>query len=179
MLLSPNVGSALLADEHGPAVIAVFAAPFAMALLLFTAVFLARRGSSLLSAWLDYLGRTSVVVRLAILYLALDAALHGGLGLAHVGDDVFLALVFATDAVALLMIAAWMTAAEGWEPPAIILLVANLVAYVWFVDTGRETADAVGLGCQVLELVALVLMIGHTIRWSEARPLMRGAVPSG
>lgn len=169
MFSSLNVGSALLADEHGPAVAAVFAAPVVIAILLLGATFMARRGNSLAGAWLDDLGRTSVVVRLALLLIALDAALHAGLALAHLEHDVFLAMVFGADALALLMVAAWMTAADGWEPPAIALVVANLIAYVWFVDTGRESADAVGLGCQVLELVALALVIGHTIGWSEAR----------
>ena len=169
MFLALNVGSALLADEHGPAVAAVFAAPLAIAMLLFGATFLARHGNSLAGAWLDYLGRTPVIVRLGLLFIALDAVLHAGLVVPHLDHDRFLALVFAADALALLLVAAWMTAADGWEPPAILLIVANLIAYVWFVDTGRESADAVGLGCQVLELVALALVIGHTIRWSQAR----------
>ena len=65
--------------------------------------------------------------------------------------------------------AIWTTVAEGWEPVALALLVANLVAYALFVDTGREAADAVGLGCKLLELFAIALIVAQTIRWTDAR----------
>jgi len=160
---------ALFSDEHGPALVAVLLTPPVLAAVLFAAAFLAQHGSRLAALWLMALGSVQPVVRLVALLLVLDATLHAGLVPAHAGHAALLAVLFGLDALALLLVAIWTTVAEGWEPVALALLVANLVAYALFVDTGREAADVVGLGCKLLELFAIALIVAQTIRWTDAR----------
>src|SRR5438067_9303554 len=159
----------LFSHEHGPALVAVLLTPPALAVVLFATAFLAQRGSRPAAAWLRALGGASPLVRLVALLVVLDATLHAGLVPAHANHDPLLAAVFGLDAVALLLTATWITIGEGWEPVALALLVANLIAYALFVDTGRDDADAVGLGCKLLELLAIALIVAQTIRWTDAR----------
>jgi len=159
--------TSLLSHEHGPALVAVLLTPAALAVVLFATAFLAQRGNGQASRWLRALRGASPLVRLVALLMLLDATLHAGLVPAHLGEAPLLAGLFAADAVALLLVAGWSISGEGWEPFALALLVANLVAYALFVDTGREAADAVGLGCKLLEMFAIALTVAQTIRWTE------------
>lgn len=173
MMLSAST-SGVLAGDHTLALLGVLITPAALAPALFGAAFLARRGSRPASAWLGALAGSAPLARLVALLVLLDAGLHAGLVPGHAAAEPVLAGLFGLDALALALVAAWATSSEGWEPVALVLLVANLVAYALFVDTGREDADAVGLGCQVLQLSAIALTIAHTIRWTDG-PVREGA----
>jgi len=112
--------------------------------------------------------------RTAALFFLVIAVLHLALIPAHLADDPLTASLFAINGVILVMLAlVAVCTTRWWRPPAALMLMATLLAYLYYIRTGREGLDQVGLLSTLLEITALglVLIPSPTLR----APLQRCA----
>ena len=142
---------------HGGALVALLYVPLAAIVFLLYVDVAARLDVPGARAYLTAYERTPGTDRLVALLLATSAAVHLAMVPAHAGDHVRAALL-AVDAAALGALAVGTFALPRWRPLAALLLAANLVAYAGYLAAGRETADPIGLGTQLLEVGALALL---------------------
>jgi len=86
--------------------------------------------------------------------------LSGGIHLALVpGHEGITGVLFVIDGLGFIVfaIAAFLT--NWWRRPAILWLVATILAYLVWVIAGWETPDQIGIACKLIELVALGLLM--------------------
>src|ERR1700675_354355 len=86
--------------------------------------------------------------------------LSGGIHLALVpGHEGITGLLFVIDGLGFIGLgfAAFIT--TWWRRPAVLWLMATIVAYLVWVIAGWETPDQVGIACKLIELVALGLLL--------------------
>lgn len=154
-------GDAVMADEHSAALIALVSLPVAAMGLVTLIEAGARRGRVPALRLRDAYLRTAPAVRLAALAMAVSAAVHLALVPAHLTEDRPLGVLFALDAVALLVAAAWSLTriVPGWRVAGVVLLLAGLLAYAGYVASGTEAADPVGVATKVAELAAAGLLV--------------------
>jgi hypothetical protein len=97
--------------------------------------------------------------KLAALLLAASAAIHVALIPVHVDEDPTRAVLFAVcaGAMASLAVAAFVT--PWWRPAAVVVLVGTIAAYFFYVATGREEIDPIGISTKLIELSALALAV--------------------
>jgi len=102
--------------------------------------------------------------------------LSGGLHLALVpGHEGITALLFVIDGVGFIVLGIAAFVSRWWRRPAILWLVATILAYIVWVIAGWETPDQVGIACKLIELVALglVMRLAQPGRRTWPRPIWR------
>jgi hypothetical protein len=104
-----------------------------------------------------YAGSSSLTRAIALL-LVLAGAVHLALAPGHLGVDQPLALLFALNGIAFLGLGIWPFVGARWRPMAAGLLGATLVAYLFYLGSGRESPDLVGTATYLIELVTLGLV---------------------
>jgi hypothetical protein len=78
----------------------------------------------------------------------------------HWQDERQTAVLFALNGVAFLGVSvAALRRVPGWRTVALALLAATVIAYVWYIATGREDADLVGLLLKGVEIAALASLL--------------------
>jgi hypothetical protein len=161
--------------EHGAALVVLPYLAVAVLALLMAVEIGARAGSPaairLRSAYLA----TPSAVRLAALGMTISAAVHLVLVPGHLTGDPMLGVLFALDGAALVAAAVWSLTRplRGWRTTSLVLLLGGVLAYAWYLATGRETADAVGIATKVVELAAIGLLLLPS-RIGSARRSRRG-----
>ena len=115
---------------------------------------------------------TSPMTRLAAGLMFASGAIHLALAPGHAGITGILFIIDALGFIAL-GLAAFLT--SWWRRPAILWLVATIVAYIVWVVAGWETPDQIGIACKLIELVALglVLRLGQPGRRTWPRRIWR------
>jgi hypothetical protein len=146
-----------VAAAHGPALTAAILLIAFCWLFLWMLRMLARRqllhAAVLLVTAYD---AASPMTRLAAVLMFASGAIHLALAPGHAGITGILFVIDALGFIAL-GIAAFLT--TWWRRPAILWLVATIVAYVVWVIAGWETPDQIGIACKLIELVALGLLL--------------------
>jgi hypothetical protein len=150
-----------IAAEHAPAIGA------AVFLLIF--LWVAVRALRLLAhhhvrwalALVDAYRATSAITKLAAVLLLVSGVIHLALIPSHEGITGVLFVIDGLGFIALGLAAFFTT---WWRRPAVLWLVATIVAYVIWVVAGWETPDQIGIACKLIELVAL----GLTMRLATA-----------
>src|ERR1700731_1609244 len=145
-----------IATDHASALTA------ALLLLLFVVAFVgglrflsARRVAWTMRVTQAYEAAPSITKLAAALML-----LSGGIPLALVpGHDGITGVLFTIDGLGFIAfaVAAFMT--TWWRRPAVLWLVATILAYIVWVIAGWETPDQIGIACKLIELVALGLLM--------------------
>jgi hypothetical protein len=86
--------------------------------------------------------------------------LSGGIHLALVrGHEGITGVLFVIDGIGFIAFAIAAFVTTWWRRPAILWLMATIVAYIAWVVAGWETPDQVGIACKLIELVALGLLM--------------------
>jgi hypothetical protein len=160
MTTGPSM-SHVAGGEHGAALVALLYLPVVVVALLMVVELAARAGfSPALRLRRAYLA-TRPALQLAALGMIISAVVHLALVPAHLAEEPVLGVLFALDGVALLVAVAWSVTRPigGWRAASVLLLLGGVLAYVWYVATGRETADAVGLASKLVELASIALLV--------------------
>ena len=114
----------------------------------------------------------SPMTKLAAGLMFASGAIHLALAPGHAGIT---GILFVIDALGFIALGLATFLASWWRRPAILWLVATIVAYIVWVVAGWETPDQIGIACKLIELVALglVLRLGHPGRRSWPRRIWR------
>ena len=145
-----------IATEHAAAIGAAIALLVSLWLLLRTVSWLARRRIAWAATLVEAYRATSAITRLAGVLMLLSGVIHLALIPSHEGITGVLFVINGVGFV-VLGVAAFFT--SWWRRPAIVWLVATIVAYIVWVIAGWETPDQIGIACKLIELVALGLVI--------------------
>lgn len=103
------------------------------------------------------------LVRMAALLMLMSATIHFSLIPAHADEPVTVAL-FALDGAGYVAVSIWAFVAPRWEPAALLLLGATVIAYVVYLLAGWETVDPVGVTSKIVECTAIALVSVHWLR---------------
>ena len=99
---------------------------------------------------------TSPIARFAAALMLVSGAIHLALIPSHEGIT---GLLFVVDGVGFIALAVAAILTSWWRRPAIVWLVATIVAYVVWIIAGWETPDQIGIACKLIEIVALGLVL--------------------
>jgi hypothetical protein len=145
-----------IAGEHAAAIGAAMIFLVSLGLALRTLSLLARRqvrwAVSLVAAY----RATSAVTKLAAVLMLVSGVVHLVLIPSHEGIT---GLLFVVNGLGFIVLGVAAFFTSWWRRPAILWLVATIVAYVLWSVTGWETPDQIGIACKLLELVALGLIL--------------------
>jgi hypothetical protein len=132
----------------------VFCAAFLLALR-----FLAARRVALADQVMQAYDAAPSITKLAAVLMLLS----GGIHLALVpGHDGITGLLFVIDGLGFIALGLAAFFTTWWRRPAVLWLVATIVAYIVWVVAGWETPDQIGIACKLIELVALGLLMRLT-----------------
>jgi hypothetical protein len=145
-----------IAAEHAPAIGA--------ALLLVVSVWLALRALSALArrrvSWavtlIETYQATSAITKLAGVLMLVSGVIHLALIPSHEGIT---GVLFVIDGLGFVVLGAAAFVTPWWRRPAVLWLVATIIAYVLWLIAGWETPDQIGIACKLIELVALGLVL--------------------
>ena len=122
----------------------------------------------------------TLTTRVAAVLLAVDGALHLGLVSGHAAGSPALATAFALQGVACLVLLAALPRLSWWRWPAGLVMLASLTGYWFYLGSGREAPDEVGMLSKLLELGVLGLsLVPHRAGGSVRRFLRTGAAAAG
>ena len=128
-----------------------FAAAFVLALR-----FLAGRRVAWAARIARAYGATPSTTKLAAVLMLLSGAIHLALVPGH---DGITGVLFAIDGLGFVALAFAAFVSAWSRRPAVLWLVATIVAYIVWVVAGWETPDQIGIACKLIELVALGLLL--------------------
>src|SRR5438132_8925293 len=145
-----------IAAEHAAAIgAAVFlVVSLWLALRAFSA--LARRQVTWAVTLVETYHATSALTRLAGVLMLVSGVIHLVLIPSHEGIT---GVLFVIDGVGFIVLGAAAFVTRWWRRPAVLWLVATIVAYVVWLIAGWETPDQIGIACKLIELVALGLVL--------------------
>jgi hypothetical protein len=161
-----------IASEHASAIGAAIALIVSLWLVLRALSWLARRRIGWAVALVEAYRATSAVTRLAAVLMLVSGVIHLALIPSHEGITGVLFVINGLGFI-VLGIAAFLT--SRWRRPAVLWLVATIVAYVVWIIAGWETPDQIGIACKLIELVALglVMRLGRPGRRTWPRRVWR------
>jgi hypothetical protein len=121
------------------------------------------------------LDRLSFGARAALVGVVVGALVHGALVPTHWSDDRTVAVLFIVDAIGFTVAALWIVAAHRhWRWVSVAMLAGTTGVYLWYLVTGRETVDLVGLLTTTIELAA-ALVVFVTMVAGNTQPSSRSA----
>ena len=149
-----------MAAEHTLAIGAAIFLVVSLWLALRVISALARRRVTWAVKILETYHTTSGVTMLAGVLMLVSGVIHLALISSHEGIT---GVLFVINGIGFLVLgfAAFFT--TRWRRPAVLWLVATILAYVLWIIAGWETPDQIGIACKLIELVAL----GLTLRLAQ------------
>jgi hypothetical protein len=148
-----------IAGEHAVAIGAAIALLVIVWLVLRALPVAAHRRVGWAVALLDTYRATSAITKLAAVLMLVSGVIHLVLVPSHEGIT---GLLFVINGLGFIVLGVAALFTSWWRRPAVLWLVATIVAYVVWVIAGWETPDQIGIACKLIELVAL----GLTMRLS-------------
>src|SRR2546423_4823884 len=145
-----------IATDHASALSA------AIVLLLFLCVFvlllrfLTGRGVAWAVPFANAYDAAPAITKIAATLMLLSGGLHLALVPGHEGIS---GLLFVIDGLGFIVLGIGAFITDWWRRPAVLWLLATIVAYVVWVVAGWENPDQVGITCKLVELVALGLVM--------------------
>jgi len=144
---------------HAPGLTAAILLLPALWLFLRAIHFAARRRVGWAVRFVDGLHAASPMAKTAAVLILLSGVVHLALVPHRARDGEFTSLLFAIDGMGLVVLSAAAIVTTWWRRPGVLLLSANIFAYVLWILAGWEGADQVGIASKVVELVALGLVM--------------------
>ena len=146
--------------EHLPGLVALVALPIVVWIAICVVGALGRRGV----AWAEDVERRfermSFSARVALFGSLAGAVVHAALVPTHWTPAHVTALLFIADSVGFAIAFAWIfTARRYWHSVALAMLGGTTAGYAWYLLTGRETLDLVGLLTTTVELAAALVVV--------------------
>lgn len=145
--------------EHGAAIVGLLYLP----ILLFVFVLAMEAGSladiGIAKRFSAGYRAAGPATQMAVLAMAMTATVHLSLIPGHLAEDRVLGILFAVNGVAFGAVILGTYLTDFWRLPALVLLAATILAYAFYILTGREAVDAVGIATKLLELTAAALIV--------------------
>jgi hypothetical protein len=178
MHMTGSDGILSVPSEHLPGLIALVALPCAVWFTVCAVGWLAQRGVPAARALDDRLHSLSTFGRIALFGLLAGAAVHLAIVPTHWGDERTTALLFVADAVGFLEAAGLLLAGHrSWKLASLAMLGGTAGAYAFYILSGWESADLVGLLTTTVELAAaLVLLVPAATTVSAIRQRWTAAI---
>jgi hypothetical protein len=107
-------------------------------------------------ALIEAYGSASPMTKLAAGLMLVSGVIHLALIPSHEGIT---GLLFVINGIGFIVLAVAALFTAWWRRPAVVWLVATIVAYVVWVIAGWETPDQIGIACKLIEIVALGLVL--------------------
>ncbi len=145
-----------VASEHAAAIGAAIILVVFLWVVLRALNLLARRRVGWAVRLVEAYRAMSPIARLAAALMLVSGAIHLALIPSHEGIT---GLLFVVDGVGFIALAVAAILTSWWRRPAIVWLVATIVAYVVWIIAGWETPDQIGIACKLIEIVALGLVL--------------------
>ena len=145
-----------IAAEHAAAIGAAVFLVVSLWLALRAFAELARRQFTWAVTLVETYRATSALTKLAGVLMLVSGVIHLALIPSHEGIT---GVLFVIDGVGFIVLGAAAFAAHWWRRPAVFWLLATIIAYVIWIIAGWETPDQIGIGCKLIELVALGLVL--------------------
>ena len=166
-----------IADEHAIAIGALLVLP--LVLVMAVALVQALAGHSRLLARLsDGIASTSPAGLLAVLLMLVAAAIHLVLIPGHLEEDPIRAALFAVNGVAFITASIALLATGRWLRAAAALGLLTIATYAFYVVTGREDMDLIGLFTKAVEVGAVAILAGMIQRPTGARTSTENNTPA-
>lgn len=163
--IAPGMDSQMAGGDHGIAIVALLYLPIAI-----TGVMLALEAGSRAGVPAAMRVRSAFItsspgVRMAAFGMVVSATIHIALAPSHWSEDHVRTFLFIVDGVALtaVAIAALLLRFPLWRAAGVVLLSAEIVAYVGYVVAGMEQLDAVGIATKLVELAAIGVVLVDSI----------------
>jgi hypothetical protein len=175
MNMTGSGGALSIPSEHAPGLVALIAVALLVAVALPALHLLAQRGvrpaERLTARW----DRLSFAARVALVGVVVGAAVHVALVPTHWADERTTALLFVLDTVGFVVAAVWILyERRRWAEVAFAMLAGTSAVYAWYLLSGREDADLVGLLTTTVELAAALVVLRALITRSAVdRPERR------
>src|SRR6266576_4871473 len=141
-----------IAAEHAPAIGATIVLVVSLWLALRAVSTLARRRVRWALTLVEIYGATSGITKLAGNLMLVSGVIHLALIPSHEGIT---GMLFVIDGLGFILLGAAAFVTSWWRRPAVLWLLATIVAYVIWIIAGWETPDQIGIACKLIELVAL------------------------
>jgi hypothetical protein len=160
MHMTGSDGVLSVPSEHLPGLIALVALPCAVWLAVCAIGWLAQRGVPAAQAVDGRLRSLSPFGRIALFGLLAGAAAHLAIVPTHWADERTTALLFVVDSVGFLAAAALLLADHrSWRLASLAMLGGTAGAYGFYILSGWESADLVGILTTTVELAAALVLL--------------------
>ena len=147
-----------MSGDHAIALMGVLFLPVAVIPVLLALQILAVRFPFAGMLW-SRIDGAEPMTRLASLLLLAMADIHLTLVPVHLGEQPITGVLFLLDGIALTAVALAAFATPRWRAAAVVLLIANILAYGLYLGAGWEGADIVGVGTKLVELAGVVVVL--------------------
>jgi hypothetical protein len=160
MHMSDSGGVLSLPSEHVPGLVALLGL-VALALLGWGILRIgARRHAHWAEATRRHLDAMPFAAKVALAGVLAGGAVHAALVPTHWSEDRSIALLFVADALGFAVAGSWIVAGRRhWRSLAVAMLGGTVAVYGWYLLTGREDADLVGLLTTAIELSAALVVV--------------------
>ena len=166
--------------EHRLALVALLYLPVALLSILTLIAVAARAGSAMARGCEAAYLAGSPALKLAALFMLVSATIHFALIPEHIcaqwtprmpfscphsmpmmGEmqEPYTAMLFALDGIGLAGTSVLMFFNAAWKAAAVSVLVATILAYGYYLGSGREEADAIGIATKLIEVTAIALIV--------------------
>jgi len=147
-----------MSGDHAVALMGVLFLPVAVIPVLLALQVLAARSPVASMLW-SRIADAGPMTRLGSMLVLATADIHLTLVPVHLVEQPVTGLLFLLDGIALTAVALAAFATPSWRAAALVLLIANVLAYAVYLGAGWEGADIVGVGTKVVELAGIVVVM--------------------
>ena len=147
-----------MSGDHAIALMGVLFLPVAVIPVLLALQILAVRFPVAGMLW-SRIDGAEPMTRLASLLLLATADIHLTLVPVHLVEQPITGVLFLLDGIALTAVALAAFATPRWRAAAVVLLIANILAYGLYLGAGWESADIVGVGTKLVELAGVLVVL--------------------
>jgi len=170
MNMTESGGALSVPAEHLPGLVALVVVPIVLVVALLAFRALARRDVGWAVAVVAQVKRLSFTARVVLVATFVGAVVHGALVPTHWSEDRTVALLFIADAVGFGVAFVWtFIARRYWNVIALAMLAGTTATYAWYLLSGRETADLVGILTTTVELAAALVIVSSAF-WKVTSP---------
>lgn len=176
-LVSINVTTPLVVSghDHDPVIVALLYLPIAIFMVMLAIEAGHQAGVGVAVRMRAGYGTLSTATNGGLLLVATCAWIHLALTPVHWAEDPLRAVLFLGDGLGLGAIALLALAqVRAWRPVAILLLGGSIFAYAFYVLTGREGVDPVGIFTTAVEFAAIVLVLAGQRAETSSIPSIPG-----
>jgi hypothetical protein len=155
MQMTGSGGILSVPDEHLPGLVALIAVPLVLLVAWLTVRALASRNVHWAEAARRGFDQLSSPARVTLFGVLIGAIVHVALVPTHWSDAHNVALLFIVDTVGFAVAIAWiLLRRRNWAAVSAAMLLGTVAVYAWYLLTGREDPDLVGLLTTGVELAA-------------------------